>query len=206
MRKKIIFLFIFLLSNFAFSSEKKTEMSFDTLPYKKSINDCLLGGEVFSESKVQTQEENNKKLQSLKFSIAGLHKKNCSYALKTLSNYESYNKFLDFVKVSKYNEGTKEIDFILSHLMLPYDMELIFKLPRVDKPGVYPFQFDIGFLKGLEGTIYVSEYKSRCLFYTEAHWQGMHSGINNYFFEVFSKGLSKLSMEVLFRISSTLGH
>ncbi len=200
MRYKIIFLALFFLSKTLCSQELK----FENLPYKKNIKENILEGDVFSESKVKSL--NSDKNQSLAFSIAGLHPKSCSYALKTLSLYEDYSRFLSFVKESHYDESKKEINFLLSHMLLPYDMLLIFKLPRITTTGVYPFVFEIGILKDLHGNIYVSEYKGRCLFYSTAQWTGPKTGFPNMVFELFSQALSKLSMEVLFRISSSLKH
>lgn len=202
MRYKFIFLALFFLSFLLYSQEQNLK----NLPFKKNIKENILKGSVFSESKVKSFNNQGKKEQSLNFSIAGLHPKNCTYALKTLSLYEEYSRFLSFVKESRYNEATQEINFILSHFLLPYDMRLTFKLPRITKPGTYPFTFDIGILKNLTGNIYVSEEGNRCLFYSTAQWRGPDTGINNTVFELFSQALSKLSMEILFRISSSLSH
>ena len=199
-RCKIIFLMLFFLANSLYSQELK----FENLPYKKNIKENILEGQVFSESNVKSLNLN--KEQSLNFSIAGLHPKSCSYALKTLSLYEEYSHFLKFVKESKYDEQKQEINFVLSHILLPYDMRLIFKLPRITAPGVYPFTFDIGILKNLHGKIYVSDHDGRCLFYSKAEWIGPTTGFPNLIFELFSQALSKLSMEILFRISSSLKH
>lgn len=186
------------------------ELNHNVLPYKKNLKEKILGGEIFSESEVKSQtisEVGNKtEIQELHFSIAGLHPKSCTYALKKLSLYENFSQFLDFVKVSRYNEQEKQIDFLLSHALLPYDMRLVFKLPRIDRPGVYPFMFEHGFLKNLKGDIYAINYGNRCLFYTKADWRGPHSGIPNIVFEFFSQTLAKFSMERLFRLSSTLSH
>jgi hypothetical protein len=206
MQKKIIFLILFLFQNLAFSLEKAPEINFEKIPYKKSVKDSILAGEVFSESKVKSFSEKNKEMQSLNFSIAGLHPKSCHYALKTLSRYEDFSKFVGFIKESQYNTTNNEITFRLSHMLLPYDMLLIFKLPRITDVGTYPFSFELGFLNGLHGNIHVINHKNRCLFYSTAEWVGADSGFNNLIFEVFSQALSKLSMETLFRISSTLSH
>lgn len=206
MQKKIIFLLIFFVQNLAFSLENRPIINFEKIPYKKSVKESILTGEVFSESRVKSFDEKSQSFQSLNFSIAGLHKKDCHYALKTLSSYESYSKYISFVTESTYDELKQEISFRLSHLLLPYDMMLIFKLPRITDVGTYPFQFDIGFLKGLHGNIHVINYNNRCLFYSTAEWKGKDTGLNNLIFEVFSQALSKLSMETLFRISSTLSH
>jgi hypothetical protein len=177
------------------------------LPYKKNIQEKILAGEIFSESKVQNLNKNpGQNDQKLNFSIAGLHPKSCTYALKTLSLYEEYSHFLSFVKESHYDVQKKEINFLIAHPLLPYDMRLIFTLPRITAPGTYPFSFEIGILKNLHGKINVIEKGNRCLFYSTAEWMGPHTGFNPVIFELFSQALSKLSMEILFRISSSLSH
>lgn len=199
MRYKIIFLAI-IFSTKTLCSEG---LSLEKLPFKKNIKEKILDGQIFSESRVRNLNLNQ---QSLHFSIAGLHPKSCTYALKTLSLYEEYSHFLSFVKESRYDEQKKEINFLLSHILLPYDMRLIFTLPRVTSTGSYPFSFEIGILKNLHGTINVIDHKNRCLFYSTAEWVGPHTGFNPMIFELFSQALSKLSMEILFRISSSLSH
>jgi hypothetical protein len=202
MRYFSCFLLIFLCNFDAFG----IEISFEKLPYNKSIKENILNGEVFSQSRVESTGSKPYIQQSLQFTIAGLHPKSCDYALKKLSLYEEYSSYLDFVKISKYDEAKEEIDFYIEHSLLPYHMELTFILPRVRTVGSYPFGFKIGILKDLAGIIYVSKYKERCLFYTTASWKGAHTGIPNFIFEIFSQTLSKISMELLFRISSTLSH
>lgn len=205
MQKKIhFFIKIFILNLLTLTCVHA--ITFDTLPYKKSVKDSILEGNTFAESTVSSSREGKKEMQSLHFSIAGLHKKSCNYALKTLSNYEHYSKYLSFVKISQYDEKTETLNFLLSHILMPYDMQLIFRLPRVKEVGTYPYLFELGLLKNLHGNIHVIDYKNRCLFYSTADWKGPHTGINNYIFELFSQGLSKISMDVLFRISSTLNH
>lgn len=200
MRYKSILWALFFLT----FSLRSQEQNLENLPYKKNIKEKILEGQIFSETQVKTFS--NKTSQALQFNIAGLHPKSCQYALKTLSLYEDYSRFLNFVKESKYNEAKEEIQFSLSHLLLPFDMTLRFKLPRIKKPGVYPFYFDEGLLKNLHGNIHVMNHKSRCLFYSTAQWSGPHTGINDKIFELFSQALSKHSMEILFRISSSLSH
>jgi hypothetical protein len=195
----IIMLF---LSNFkAFADE----ISFEKLPYNKSIKENILHGDVFSESRVKTIGEKPFQAQSLNFSIAGIHPKSCEYALKKLSLYEEFSHYLDFVKISKYDDKKQEIDFLIEHSLFPYPFELTFILPRVRSVGTYPFRFEVGILKDLRGMIYVQNYKDRCLFYTTANWYGPHTGFPSFLLEVFSQTLSKISMELLFRISSSLG-
>lgn len=198
MRYKIILLASLFFSNSLFSQV----LGLENLPLKKNIKEKILRGDIFSEARV----ENLNKEQRLEFSIAGLHPKSCPYALRTLSLYEEFSRYLSFVKESTYNEQTSEINFLLSHLLLPYDMRLIFNLPRIKTTGVYPFSFNAGFLQNLQGKINVIDHKNRCLFYSTAHWQGPHTGFNKLIFELFSQVLTKLSMEILFRISSSLSH
>ena len=202
MRYFFCFLVVFSI-NFSASS---ADLSFEKLPYNKTIKENILSGEVFSESRVENTKDGLSSNQSLQFSIAGLHPKSCDYALKKLSLYEEYSTYLDFVKVSNYNESKQEIDFFIEHSLLPYRMELTFLLPRVRTVGSYPFTFQVGILKDLKGIIYVGKHKDRCLFYTTAKWKGPHTGIPGFILEIFSQTLSKISMELLFRISSNLAH
>lgn len=182
------------------------DLNHNVLPYKKNLKEKIFEGSIFSESKVKSSTIGENKIQELNFSIAGLHEKNCTYALKTLSLYEGYSKFLDFVKESTYDEKAEMINFKLSHTLLPYDMRLIFKLPRITKEGQYNFLFEQGILKDLKGTIHVINHKNRCLFYSVAAWKGPSTGFPDLIFEFFSQTLAKLTMEKLFRISSTLSH
>ena len=200
MRQKFVLITFFFWVNSLYSQE----LTLEKLPYKKNIKEKILSGEIFSESTVTSFNSN--KDQKLNFSIAGLHPRSCAYALKTLSLYEEYSNFLSFVKTSHYSDITQEVDFLLSHAFLPYQMRLIFKLPRITKVGVYPYSFEIGILKNLTGNIHVIDHQKQCLFYTTAQWSGPHTGFNNTIFEFFSRALAKLSMENLFRISSSLSH
>lgn len=210
MRYKFIFctwLIFTLFVSFPLCGET---FNLNVLPYKKKLKEKILDGEIFSESKVKSSTLIEmglvKQIQELHFTIAGLHEKSCDYALKKLSLYENYSQFIDFVKESKYDEKNQEINFLLDHALLPYSMRLIFKLPRIEKPGAYPFTFELGILKNLHGTIYAIDHKNRCLFFTKADWEGPHTGFPDLLFELFSQTLSKLTMERLFRISNTLSH
>lgn len=200
MRRKILFFASLVFMQGSFSQELKPE----NLPLKKNIREKIFEGQIFSETHVKNLNKNTE--QSLSFAIAGLHPKSCAYALRTLSLYEDYSRFLSFVKESKYNEQTKELNFLISHALMPYDMRLVFTLPRITTPGTYPFSFDIGLLKNLRGKIHVMESKNRCLFYSTADWRGPTTGFNPLVFELFAKTLADLSMEILFRISSSLSH
>ncbi len=159
----------------------------------------LKEGRIFSHSNVNDME--NGKVQSFDLFTQGLHEKNCRYAMRKLSLYENYKDFLSFVEESTYKDG--RISLLLDHTLLPFSMRLTFIIPRIKKEGTYPFQFDAGFLKGLEGTVDLIKLKkeNRCLFTVRANWKGPHSGIPRLVFELFSSTLTELGMKHLFRIS-----
>lgn len=210
MRRKNQLCFLLILTSIVSFSLYGADQKNNVLPYKKNLKEKIFAGEIFSESKVKSlvlvQGPKTEEIQELHFSIAGFHQKSCEYALKKLSLYENYSKFLDFVKQSQYDEKKQEINFLLSHTLLPYDMRLIFNLPRITKEGTYPFSFDQGILKDLKGTIYVEKIDNRCLFYSVADWSGKNTKIPNVVFEFFSQTLAKMTMERLFRLSNTLSH
>ncbi len=206
----ISFFFLLSLSFGVFPNENKVEIfsaekKLLNIPLKESVKKSVLNGEIFSESNVKSyQNKQNQREQNLNFNILGFHPKSCNFAMKKLSRYQDYKKFVDFIKESDYDEKTGELNFLLSHSLLPYNMRLIFKLPRITGPGTYPYSFEIGILKGLKGSIQVLDFKNRCLFYTDAHWSGPHTGFPNIIFEFFSQVLAKKSMEILFRVSTHL--
>lgn len=175
-------------------------LTMENLPVSQRIKKSLPDSPyVLSEVETLSQDQ-----QKLDYLIAGLHKKACSYAMVKLSQYERFQEFIDFVTKSEYDEKKERIRLYLSHSLLPFNMILDFKIKRIKGTGVYPFQFDAGFLKGLKGMIHVSDYKGRCLFATTAKWQGPDSGIPDSVFSFFSQALGKLAMERLFRVSETL--
>jgi len=164
----------------------------------------LEAGHVLAYSEVETENVLGPPAQSLDYKIYGLHPKNCSFALKKISRYESYSQFIDFVKKSEYNETKQMIFFEFSSILLPFDMLLSFKLPRISTPGDYNFSFDKGFLRGLIGSVSVQEKGEQCLFIGKAAWSGPDTQIPDAVFELFSKNLGKAAMERIFRFSSSL--
>ncbi len=204
MRYIISFFFLLTLTHMIFANEI---LDLKNIPLSDSIKKSVESGEVFSESQVSSFDNAKKeKMQNLKFQIMGLHPRSCEIALKKLSLYENFKNSIDFVKESNYDDTTQELNFLLAHELLPYRMRLIFKLPRIKVPGTYPYSFEVGILKGLNGNIHVFEGKKRCYFYTDAHWFGPHTGFPNLIFEFFSQTLAKRSMEILFRISARLSN
>ncbi|MEC8624488.1 MAG: hypothetical protein VXY34_06710 [Bdellovibrionota bacterium] len=186
-----------------YSHKKAKLIRLDTLPYSPKLIQKITKGIIISSSDVKTLKEKKEQKQKLKFSVTGLHKKSCRFALRKLSQYEIYKNHIGFIKESRYLESKGRVDFLLSSLLLPFDMRLNFKIPRIKSPGTYHFLFDQGFLKNLKGIIHVADSKNQCLFHTTASWIGPHSGINNTVFAFFSKALSELAMKNLFRMSKT---
>lgn len=142
------------------------------------------------------------KNQSLDYLIVGLHPNSCNTALPRLSLYEKYQDYLGFIKSSRYFEERKLIDLHLGHTLLPFEMGLRFKLPRLKDEGVTHIHFTEGFLKDLRAEIHVSSHKGRCLFISKARWSGPHTGIAPKIFSFFSTTLSRMAMEGLFRAST----
>lgn len=181
---------------FHLNAQSKDTINYDNLPYSVKVKNKIVNeNRIFVISKVESFD----KKQSLNFEITGLHPKSCSWALVKLSQYEQYSNFLDFVKSSEFKDN--RINFLLDSSIMPYPMRLNFVLPRITEPGVYPFKFDKGFLKGLFGKIHVSNHENRCLFHSTAVWVGPETKIPDKIFELFSHTLARISMETLFRIS-----
>ncbi len=191
--RHIKLLLIFLVSTSLHSAQIDSDM------WKK-----LKEGYILAYSDVESSKELGPEAQSLDYKIYGLHPRKCGFALKKISRYEKYSTFIDFVKKSSYSEESQTVFFDFSSILLPYDMLLSFKLPRIEQPGMYEFLFEKGFLKGLVGTITVKEEKSKCLFIGTANWNGPSSSIPDSIFEFFSKNLGKAAMERIFRFSSKL--
>ncbi|MFT6070548.1 MAG: hypothetical protein ACJAT2_002681 [Bacteriovoracaceae bacterium] len=218
MRYISLIILLILISYSAISQDLKSSLSPANAPFnidsagltprqKKIIKDH----EVYAKSTVKDYEKSSHllgplktamvKVQSLDFKLAGVHKRSCRYALKKVSLYENYKDYMGFIKNSTYNEKTSRIYLKISHTILPIDMVLNFIIPRIKKPGAYPFVFDKGFLKDLKGEIHVSPLGKECFFYVLANWEGPDTGFSNSLFEFFSKGIAVLAIENLFRVS-----
>ncbi|POB15322.1 hypothetical protein C0Z22_02735 [Halobacteriovorax sp. DA5] len=189
-----VFYLILVFSNLAIASDFKG--------IDADIKEILVDKKrIYRKAIVKTQE--NK--QSLDYQIYGIHPNKCKVALRKLSRYEKFNEYIDLVKLSGYSEKKKEIYLYLDHTLMPFPMSLNFKIPRITKPGAYPFTFDKGFLKGLRGEINVRQLSDgRCLFFSKSYWKGEKSSIPDTLFEMFSETLGELAMEKLFRVSRRL--
>lgn len=150
---------------------------------------------------VKSNVSNNEKSQTMKFKVAAMHKRSCAPVLDKLSRYEDYSQYMDFVTKSKYLEKKQKVYFLLESPILPFKMSLSFKIPRIKKPGKYPFEFQHGIFKGLTGTIEVHQVLDECLFFTHANWIGKKTSIPNVIIEMFSETLTRKSFEKLFRIT-----
>jgi hypothetical protein len=157
-------------------------------------------GKVIGLSEVYTLKD--KQNQVLKFSISGMHPKSCRFALRKLRHYEKFHKYISIVKKSRYDEKKQSVYFLLDSSLLPFRMSLNFKIPRIKREGTYFFTFKKGMLKGLKGTIFVNQYKDRCIFNTRAYWRGKKV-FSDMVFEFFSQAISVHTMKRLFRISAS---
>jgi hypothetical protein len=158
----------------------------------------LLKGEVISTGKVDSPTD---KEQQMMLFVSGIHPRNCTRAMRKLSLYENYHQYMDFVKTSKYDEKTQKFTFTIDHTLLPFPMIVSFKIPRITKDGVYPFTFEEGFLKGLQGRVIVKGVGKFCLLGLKTDWRGPESRIPNMVFSVFVQTVGKLGLEHLIRVS-----
>lgn len=197
----IILISYVLIINISQANANKV-IDFNQLEYNHQTKKEIAQHVIFSKTEVDIFDQGKK--QKLNFLVTGLHTKSCTFALRKLSQYENFKHYLSFVKKSTYDDTTQKIRLLLDSYLMPFPMILFFKLPRIKKPGRYPFSFNLGFLKGLTGEIHVSTYENKCLFHTQAKWVGPATKIPDILFEFFTSSLSKLAMGHLFRISKTL--
>jgi len=175
--------------------EKETKL-FTQLSSGK-LND-VFKGEVISTSDVSSP---NEKEQILGLFVVGIHPRSCKRAMRKLSLYENYHSYVDFIKMSSYDEAAQKIFFLIDHALLPFSMSLKFKIPRIKNEGHYPFIFEEGFLKDLKGTIIVKKVNHHCLLGLKADWRGPETVIPNLVFETFLETVGKIGLEHLIRVS-----
>lgn len=196
MRNFLVISSIYLmLFGHLFGAEVPQISVFDQIPEAAKKN--IQKNEIYANSVVNSGQD----WQTLDFQIVGETEKICRDTLRKLSRYETYSQYVGFIKKSTYDDDKGKVHFELSSSLLPFDMILEFKLPRINKPGSYPFSFDNGFLKELKGVIQVEDHNGKCLFFTTATWRGKPTGIPDSILSFFSQALSKLSMENMFRIA-----
>ncbi len=181
----------------AFHQTLKDEIKPFFSPSEGQIED-LSKGEVISTGKVDSPTS---KEQQMNLFVSGVHPRNCNRAMRKLSLYENYHNYMDFIKTSNYNEKTKKFSFVIEHVLLPYDMVVAFKIPRITKEGYYPFTFEDGFLKDLKGTIIVQDVGKFCLLGLKADWRGPESKIPNIIFSNFIQAVGRMGLEHLIRVS-----
>lgn len=215
--RRVIFLFsvLFAIPLEANPKGPKDPLPLNSLPFNPSTIKRLEKGEIITHSHVETikggggkkAKAGGQRRQRLHFKSAGIHSKTCSFALRKIFRYERFQDYFGFIKSSSYDREKERIDLAISTPLLPFKMRLNFKIPPITGPGITPFIFDRGLLKGLRGEIHTTPHgprKSRCLFFSFAHWKGKHTEINDTVFEFFSQTLGQIFVEKLFRISSVL--
>ena len=158
----------------------------------------LLEGDVVSHGQVSTPKDKEQLLMEF---VAGVHPRNCTRAMRKLSLYENYSQYIDFIKQSSYDEKNQKIHFMMDHALLPFPMVLEFKIARITKEGHYPFTFDHGFLKGLQGKVIVKEVGKFCLLSLKTDWRGPETKIPNSIFGTFIQTAGRLGLEHLIRVS-----
>jgi len=121
--------------------------------------------------------------------------------MRKISFYENYSEYMEFIKKSEYSDEKESVYFVMDHALLPFAMNLTFKIPRIKKPGVYPFTFEHGFLKDLKGNIIVKDIGKYCLLGLKTDWQGPETKIPNIAFSLFIQTVGKLGLEHLIRVS-----
>lgn len=164
---------------------------------KKEILGTLRNNKPFSNSKVDSFERKKMDYQSLKLEGAAFHQKSCKDVFKVLGKYENYKNFISFIKKSNYDTRNQRVFFLLSHFLLPFDMVMDFKIPRITKEGSYTFIFDQGFLKNLKGEVYVKDTKNhqyKCFISIDINWVGPDSPFPDFIFQYFSRVLLKKSI------------
>ena len=158
----------------------------------------LLKGDVISVGKVDSPTE---KEQQMMLFVAGVHPRNCKRAMRKLSFYENYSGYMDFIKKSEYDDQKQQVHFVMDHVLLPFPMNLTFKIPRIKEQGHYPFTFEHGFLKDLKGTIAVKDVGKFCLLTLKTDWRGPDTKIPDLAFSAFIQTVGKLGLEHLIRVS-----
>lgn len=166
-------------------------------PSKGEIEE-LMKGEVISIGKVTSKKE---KQQEMFLFISGIHPRSCSRAMRKLSLYENYSNYMEFIKKSSYDEKTKRISLSIEHFLLPFPMVVSFKIDRITKEGIYPFTFEDGFLKDLNGKVILYDLDKHCLMSLKADWAGPETKIPNFVFATFLQTVGKLGLEHLIRVS-----
>lgn len=180
-----------------FGSQVSGELKPFFSPSEGQIED-LLKGEVISVGSVDSPAT---KQQQMMLFVSGIHPRNCTRAMRKLSLYENYSQYMDFIKKSAYNDKTQRLSFTIDHALLPFPMVVGFKIQRITKAGIYPFTFEDGFLKGLQGRVIVSEVGKFCLMGLKTDWRGPDSGIPDVVFGTFVQTVGKLGLEHLIRVS-----
>lgn len=181
----------------AFVPSLKSELKPFYSPSEGQLEE-LLKGEVISVGKVDSPSDKD---QQLFLFVSGVHPRNCTKAMRKLSLYENYHNYMDFIKTSTYDEKTQKFSFTVDHTLLPFPMVVGFKIPRITKPGLYPFVFEDGFLKNLKGQVMVKEVGKNCLLSLKADWRGPESKIPDLIFGTFVQTVGKLGLEHLIRVS-----
>ncbi len=186
---------VIIIYSILMNSAYGKNITINQLPFEKSEIKKILKGKCISKCKVKTIKH---KKQSMKYNIAAYHSKPCKPVLKKLSKYEDYKKYISVIKDITYKEKTQNLYASLNHVLLPFNISIYVKIPRIKKPGIYNFIFKKGFLPNLKGKIFINQENNRCLFLLKANWLGEYSGIPSPILYVMAKIIGTKSVYSLF--------
>lgn len=141
-------------------------------------------------------------LQELHSKVIGLHPRTCATGLRKISRYEQYSSHMSFLKQSRYDDSNQQVYFLIDHAVLPFPMQLKFKIGRITSPGDYSFFFPDGIFQGLVGKIHIAPIGNRCLYFMRVDWKGKDTSIPDLVVGAFAQTLSKLGLEHLIRVST----
>ncbi|MCB9093650.1 MAG: hypothetical protein H6621_01155 [Halobacteriovoraceae bacterium] len=164
--------------------------------YSRSNVEYLLKGKVIANSDVDSPDKDT---QTMWTKASAFHSRDCKPVLAKLSRYEDYSKYMSFIEYSTYVNGV--INMRLKISLIPMAFDFTMKMPRIDKPGLYPFVFSAGILKGLTGTLDILEIDKRCFLFAKIDWKGKNLGYADFLMENFFTTVAKLGLEKVFSIT-----
>lgn len=195
MKLRIICITFFIYStSFAFDT-KLHEFYNNHWKVTKRTIEYIENGEIIVDAQVESMMPN----QSFKMNVAAMHPKSCHRILKKLSIFENYEKWISFIKSSKYNDKRRLWTIRADHALLPYPMIVHILVDRPTKTGTYEFTFPTGMFTGLKGHFIIKKHKNKCAFFAKSNWVGKDTKIADFIIELFSETLTKIGGEIIFR-------
>lgn len=173
--------------------------------FSRSNLEYLNDNRVIVNSVVETAKKGNEEQQKMVVRVAGIHGKSCAESSVTLAQYEKYKDYITFVKSSDYKDG--KVYLTLKAEPIPVQFSLDLKIERLKDPGIYPYLMGVGIFEGMTGEVHFYDFvdtksqKKKCFYYSDAFWQGKHTGYPNILVETFTTTIAKKGLERLFIMS-----